>query len=122
MAVKTTIDKRCLSVGRWIATNMDTGATEIVVRFGGIERKRRRDKFVRKHAKLCAKAYAANCCWHKGHLDKHGQRLVDKGRRVLDYSDKTTSGDVYHLIMCSYRDLFKPEARRGCTCGYCRRA
>ena len=123
MPVKTTIDKRCLSVGRWVATNLDTGTTEIVVRFGGIERRYRREKFVRKHAKLCARAYKANdCWWGQRHHNKDARALVNKARKVLDYSDKTTSGDVYHLIMCSYRDLFKPKARNGCTCGYCRRA
>ncbi len=120
MAVKSSVHKNCLTVGRWIATNMDTGETTVVVRFGTLERRYRKEKFVRKHAKLCAKAYAENCCW-SGRLNKTGHKLVAKGRAALDYSDKTTTGDVYHLIMCGYRNIFKPGPRRNCTCGYCKR-
>lgn len=113
------VDRRCLSVGRWIATNLDTGMNEVVVRFGVLERRRRRDKFVRKHAKLCRTAYMLDHR-HAGCRTKQGQKLVEKARRVLDYSDKTGSGDVFRFLMDSYKELFKPGPAPKCECGNCK--
>lgn len=113
------VDRRCLSIGRWVATNLDTGATEVVVRFGILERRHRRDKFVKKHAKTCAALYRIDH-WHKGVQCKRASDLVRKARRKLDYSDKTGAGDIFRFIMDSYREMFKPPPSPGCTCGYCK--
>lgn len=113
------VDRRCLSVGRWIATNLDTGVTEVVVRFGILERRLRRDKFVKKHEKLCRAAYMIDH-WHKGAITKEGRRVVEKARKKLDYSNKSYNGDVFVFIMSSYRSIFKPGPCLGCNCGNCK--
>lgn len=112
-------DKRCVSAGHWIVTNIDTGETAHIVRYGVLERRRRRDKFVAQHEKLCRKAYKIN------HL--HGdircelvQIVVKKARKKLDYSPKTGSGDVFRFIMDSYREMFDPGPVPGCQCGHCK--
>ena len=112
-------DKRCVSAGHWLATNLDTGETIHIVRFGTIERRRRRDKFVAQHEKLCRQAYILNH-WHKGAITKPGRKLVEKARKKLDYSPKSYDGDLFVFLMSSYRQIFEPGRVPNCQCGHCK--
>lgn len=113
------MDRRALKAGRWIATNLDTGETEVVVRLSLLEARRRRDKFVKRHLKLCEEVYRIEHR-HKGHLTAKGRKLVEKARKQLNYSRKTSGCDVFWGLMCTLFDMVEPTPVKGCECGYCK--
>ena len=113
------MDKRALKAGRWLTTNLDTGETLVVTRYTMLEARKRRDKFVKKHLNLCKEAYLCDH-WHKGAQTMHGSKVVAKARKLLGYSPKTGSGDIFVLVMHAFQRSHKPKPVKGCDCGHCK--
>ena len=47
------MDKRYLKAGRYLIVDLDTGEAKKFTRYTGLEKRKRRTKFVEKHWKLC---------------------------------------------------------------------
>ena len=116
--MKTIVDKRTIKAGTFMVVDLYTGRTQVIRRYSGKEQRQRRDAFVRKNIKLCRKEFSDE----RGHLSHRrpgGQRLVDRAREQLGYSPSTGSGDIYHMLFCSFADMGYHRPVRGCHCGWC---
>lgn len=119
MAKLKDCDKRCLKAGHWVVTNVDTGERQHIVQYTVMERRAARDRFICKNEKLLLSV------WKEGH--QYGcvrkdsmKKVVDKARKKLDYSPKTSNADIFRLLIDRYRSMFKPPYINGCTCWYCK--
>ncbi len=114
------MDKRYLKAGRYLVVDLDTGEARKFTRYTGIEKRKRRIKFVEKHWRLCKAAWEIDH-WHKGGTrTAAGIKVVQKARKELKLSEKTGSGDIFVLIMHTFADSGRAKPSNLCECGWCR--
>lgn len=58
--------------------------------------------FIVQNKTLCYRAFKQGV-GHKYYKTNYGQRLVDKARECIVYSDKTWDGDIYYLLWRYYK-------------------